>query len=188
MRISVADTYSVELTDGFASCHSRPEIIRLTEPLHKSVPGSLAFFEGVLFAKVSGLFLLVAPEGGVKGEVQPKKKIKSSADKGTGDASSISDLMDAFNRNELVDDHPGFSTLHLCVGDLMPWDEFIEGCGRWYHAFEALCRQIKRLAPMKALMDEIKAALQRLYEANGAELGQDFDGKQSVSFNRNIPQ
>ncbi len=130
----------------------------------------LPLFQDLINAEVSGLLILTAPEGGlVHGaeEVPVARKHE--------DMTEITELRHRFNPQFVNDEHPGFVASPVRVGDIMPWGDFIEGAGRWYHVYEGLMRQSQDFKSMDIMISEVRAALLDAFTDAGLDAGPEGD-------------
>ncbi len=130
-------------------------------PLREVAPWSLKQFLSWMDAPLSSVVIIMAPEGGTKDEVQTSDNIEDRHQ-------YIPNLRRDFDLTQLVDNHSGYKVYPCTVGMVMPWGQFINGAGRWYHPLEALVRQSQDADSMDYLARQVRQALERKFRLFGA--------------------
>jgi hypothetical protein len=131
---------------------------------------TLPWFKSVLHAEVSGLFILEAPTGMA---LNPADKKEGSSQGGAAKKKdgglpslSIAGARDIFNPVRVPKTFEGYKAYPVLVGDIMPWNDCINGTGTWYHAWAHLWRKISDVDNMYNARIEVRQAmLQQFYKA-----------------------
>ena len=154
----------------------RTSLFKMSDP--DSRVWTLPWFESVLKAEVSGLFILEAPNGMAlnssdkkDGSSQGGGAAKKKAFEGGPPPLGIAGARDIFDPVRVPKTFEGYKAYPVLVGDIMPWSDQIKGTGNWYHAWAHMWRKISDVNNMYNARAEVRRAFEQQFHKAGARPG-----------------